>query len=74
MEDGRFSNLSPPGASPQLLWLPNGEMSSLSRDSAFPQLSSWTGYLSELSRDYRKSLAAHCPEENFCLRPPLASP
>lgn len=74
MENGRFSDLCPPGASPQLLWHPNGEVNSLPGDGAFPQISSWTGYLSELSRDLRKWLAAHCPEENFCLRPPLASP
>lgn len=73
MKDGRLSGLSPPDASPQLLWLPNGEVSSLPGDGVLPQISSWPCYLSELSGDLRKRLAAHCPEENFCLCPPLAS-
>lgn len=41
MEDGRLSGLSPHDASPQLLWLPNGEVSSLPGDGVLPQISSW---------------------------------
>lgn len=42
MDNGRFSDLSPPGASPQLLWLPNGEVNSRPGDGAFRQIFSWT--------------------------------
>lgn len=71
MEDGRLSDLSPHDASPQLLWLPDGEVSSLPGDGVLPQISSWppTFQSSAETLGHRLLLT-----ENFCLRPPLASP